>query len=311
MSDRLEGVVFEIGRQLAEMRSSLETRTLTALAELEKRYLDMQRNLIAQTNALDALINERLADLHDGVDGKDGINGKDGIDGKDGRDGQDGAPGRDGSDGAPGVDGAAGRDGLDGKDGIDGKDGAPGQDGVAGRDGQDGIDGKDGAPGERGERGERGDPGGDGRPGFDGRDGRDGKDGEKGDPGIAGAIGKTGEPGRDGADGRDGTDGINGADGRDGITGEARGRYEPDATYNKLDRVSFNGSEWIAKYDDPGVLPGDGWMLGAQGKRGKPGSSIVSAAIEGYALKLTMSDGMPIRVDLTQMFERYHEERSE
>ena len=40
-------------------------------------------------------------------------------------------------------------------------------------------------------------------------------------------------------------------------------------TYRKLDRVSFNGSEWIARKDDPGPLPGDGWMLGAQGKTGQ------------------------------------------
>jgi hypothetical protein len=74
--------------------------------------------------------------------------------------------------------------------------------------------------------------------------------------------------------------------------------------------VSFNGSEWIAKQDDPGDLPGDGWMLGAQGKRGKPGASIASAQIDGFNLKLMMSDGASVRIDLTKMFETYHEERT-
>jgi hypothetical protein len=35
--------------------------------------------------------------------------------------------------------------------------------------------------------------------------------------------------------------------------------------------VAFNGSEWRAMVDDPGPLPGPGWMLGAKGARGKRG----------------------------------------
>jgi hypothetical protein len=73
--------------------------------------------------------------------------------------------------------------------------------------------------------------------------------------------------------------------------------------------VSFNGSEWIAKHDDPGTLPGDGWMLGAQGKRGKPGASIASVKIDGFMLRLVMTDGAPVSIDLQPMFEAYHEER--
>jgi hypothetical protein len=54
--------------------------------------------------------------------------------------------------------------------------------------------------------------------------------------------------------------------------GTARGLYDPDAEYRAMDVVSFNGSEWRAKCDSPGALPGDGWMLSAQrGKRGDRG----------------------------------------
>jgi hypothetical protein len=54
--------------------------------------------------------------------------------------------------------------------------------------------------------------------------------------------------------------------------GQARGLFDEDAVYRRMDVVSFNGSEWRAKHDNPGPLPGDGWMLSAsRGKRGDRG----------------------------------------
>jgi hypothetical protein len=126
--------------------------------------------------------------------------------------------------------------------------------------------------------------------------------------GAPGPAGQDGQPGPEGAGGRDGVDGVNG---RDGITGEPRGKYDPAESYSKFDRVSMNGSEWIARRDQPGILPGDGWMLGAQGKRGRPGVGIQAASVKGYSLVLEMSDGKPLTVDLRGMFERYDEERGE
>jgi hypothetical protein len=35
--------------------------------------------------------------------------------------------------------------------------------------------------------------------------------------------------------------------------------------------VAHNGSEWRAVKDDPGPLPGDGWMLSAKGVKGDKG----------------------------------------
>jgi hypothetical protein len=48
-----------------------------------------------------------------------------------------------------------------------------------------------------------------------------------------------------------------------------RGLYKPDETYLELDIVALNGGSFIAKCDDPGPCPGEGWMLLTQrGKRG-------------------------------------------
>jgi integrin beta 3 len=112
--------------------------------------------------------------------------------------------------------------------------------------------------------------------------------------------------------------------GGDGRTGDARGLYDPLAAYLKLDRVSFDGSEWIAKLDDPGAIPGDGWMLsakagskgkpgerGPKGERGEPGIGIDGVAADGYALALTLTNGKTLRLDLRGMFERYDQERGE
>jgi hypothetical protein len=122
---------------------------------------------------------------------------------------------------------------------------------------------------------------------------------------------KDGEPGPPGADGEPGPEGPPGRDGADGVTGEPRGKYDPAETYGKFDRVSFNGSEWIARQDDPGPLPGDGWMLGAQGKRGRPGVGIQSLSVKNYAVVMELDNGKTVTCDLRGMFERYHEERGE
>lgn len=168
-----------------------------------------------------------------------------------------------------------------------------------------------------------------------GRDGRDGVDGKDGTDGQDGA------PGRDGQDGKNGLDvtdieitqdgavlemafqvgevrsifevelpqGPAGVDGRDAYPGEAKGFYDPNGKYRALDVVSFNGSEWRAKYDEPGPLPGDGWMLsacrgkrgekGERGPEGKEGTSVVAHYVRGAELVTTLSDGAEIVADLS------------
>lgn len=128
----------------------------------------------------------------------------------------------------------------------------------------------------------------------DGRDGERGEKGEQGSPGERGEQGSAGSDGANGADGRDGADadmealadevrnyiatiplpenGKDGEPGKDAYAGEAKGLFDPEASYRAMDVVSFNGSEWRAKRDNPGELPGDGWMLSAsKGKRGDRG----------------------------------------
>lgn len=129
------------------------------------------------------------------------------------------------------------------------------------------------------------------------KDGKDGLAGPPGEPGAPGKDGEQGPPGRDGNDGADGRDGAdadmealaeevrayiktiplpeNGKDGepgKDAYPGEAKGLFDPEAEYRAMDTVSFNGSEWRAKCDNPGELPGPNWMLSAsKGKRGDRG----------------------------------------
>ena len=126
----------------------------------------------------------------------------------------------------------------------------PGRDGVPGERGMDGPAGPAGERGMVGERGAMGDPG------RDGRDGRPGEMGERGLDGPAGPVGAMGD---------------RGPSGEPAYGGSARGLYGATETYRAMDVVSYNGSEWRAVRDDPGELPGDGWMLGAKGSRGKPG----------------------------------------
>jgi integrin beta 3 len=104
--------------------------------------------------------------------------------------------------------------------------------------------------------------------------------------------------------------------GRDGYVGEARGLFDPAASYRGLDRVAFNGSEWVARQDNPGPLPGDGWMLaakvGAKGERGdrgprgepgEPGISLANAKLVEWAI----TDGKA-SIDLLPLFDKFREE---
>jgi hypothetical protein len=151
---------------------------------------------------------------------------------------------------------------------------------------------KDGKDGERGEKGEKGDPGigEQGPAGRDGNDGSDGRDGADADMDeikrhAEELIAKIPAP-KDGITpevdfNMEGNMGVLSFDYGETkqefeiplpYAGEAKGLFDPEATYRAMDVVSFNGSEWRAKRDDPGELPGEGWMLSAsKGKRGDRG----------------------------------------
>jgi hypothetical protein len=113
--------------------------------------------------------------------------------------------------------------------------------------------------------------------------------------------------------------------GADAPVGTVWGKYDPARKYRAFDLVTFASSEWRAKRDDPGPLPGDGWAASsAQGKRGEKGERgergltgpagasaprIVKWAIDGYLAAPVYSDGNtgPV-LDLRRFFEAYHDE---
>lgn len=110
-----------------------------------------------------------------------------------------------------------------------------------------------------------------------------------------------------------------GASGRDAYAGEVRGLWQPSGVYRKHDLVAFGGSEWRARRDDPGPLPGDGWALSAgQGSRGqkgergdpgKPGADLAGWVLDGYRVTPIMTDGRTgPPLDLAALFEQYHAE---
>jgi integrin beta 3 len=232
---------------------------------------------------------------------------------------------RDGDKGDPGAPGERGDKGDPGEKGDTGAEGAQGQQGEPGPAGETGPRGEPGLPGEPGPRGERGDPG------------------ERGDAGPPGAFlppdawvegvhyqgelrfcdGSTWCARCDTAQRPPHGDWAPVAlAGLDGRTGDARGLYDPAAAYLKLDRVCLDGSEWIAKCDDPGALPGDGWMLsaragskgkpgerGQKGDRGDPGIGIERVTTDGYAFVVALTNGKTVTFDLRGMFERYDQER--
>jgi hypothetical protein len=108
---------------------------------------------------------------------------------------------------------------------------------------------------------------------------------------------------------------------RDGRSLFVRGTYDGDANYAALDVVALNGASFIAKRDNPGPCPGDGWQLvAAQGKRGiagpkgEPGANGKDAPTiagwgidrKAYVLVPIMADGTyGPALELRELFEQF------
>lgn len=108
-----------------------------------------------------------------------------------------------------------------------------------------------------------------------------------------------------------------GAPGKDADEIEITGTFDVTRAYRRLNVVALNGGSFIAKRDDPGPCPGDGWQLVAsQGTRGKPGEavkgdpgrpgpSVRSIEVDDQGmLTLTNADGTEARCDLYPLLAR-------
>jgi hypothetical protein len=121
-----------------------------------------------------------------------------------------------------------------------------------------------------------------------------------------------------------------GRDGCDGRTPNVCGTYDVREKYARLDVVAFDGAAFIARRDNPGLCPGDGWQLlvsraktgdrgqrgprgerGDKGERGEPGALIVGWQIDRptYRAFPVLADGqLGSELNLRELFEQYHYE---
>jgi hypothetical protein len=117
------------------------------------------------------------------------------------------------------------------------------------------VNGKEGRPGERGQKGDKGDPG--ELPIV--------RAWSEDDISYAGDVvfcgGGTWQARKDTSKNPPHRDWMPLAlPGRDAVFPTIRGTYREDETYRHLEIVALNGSSFIARYDNPGSCPGDGWQ---------------------------------------------------
>jgi integrin beta 3 len=347
----------------AEVNDMLERQLLDhrqALFDAKVKFTQMAERVAA-------LVAPQGEPGRDGEKGERGEAGEKGERGERGERGEKGDPGERGEPGEKGDDGLRGAPGESvqgerGPVGERGERGLPGERGEPGITGEQGIPGNVGPRGAQGEKGERGSTGSEGAPGRDGAQGergaigpvgRDGTDGQAGAPGAAGKDGSFHPPRayrqgavhyarevilcegstwiaeRDTAQAPPHEDWVLvAARGEPAKQGRILGLHDPELAYLELDRVVKNGSEWLALKDDPGELPGEGWLQvsragskgapgprgekGERGAKGEQGQSLVIEKIEvnGYGITLFQSNGKPVAFDMRGVFERYDTERS-
>ena len=122
------------------------------------------------------------------------------------------------------------------------------------------------------------------------------------------------------------------ARGKDAVMPKIVGTYREGEPYRAMNIVALGGSSFMARADDPGPCPGDGWQLiasagkqgkpglpgdrgetGTRGERGLPGIApvILGWKIDRAAYTATpiMSDGSEVEpLQLRGLFEQFHDE---
>jgi Collagen triple helix repeat (20 copies) len=329
LADILGQVVAQERAAFRQARELLEAQAAATLANLRAAEVETLARI-------ERLVAERLAVVRDGERGLQG---------------QDGQPG---PAGPPGPQGERGQDGKQGEAGPPGPAGPPGEPGARGDQGLDGVGlvGPQGPPGPQGERGAGGEQGPLGQPGPRGFEG---PPGPAGPPGLlpqvkawrpdtvhyAGEVvtnkGALWQAIRDTGAAPPGRDWIQlAAAGIDGATPRVRGLWSEAEAYRALDIVALNGGSFIARRDEPGICPGDGWQLlasqgrngkagepgaagkagdrGPQGIKGDPGPRVVSWRLDREAFQAfaRMADGTESEpLDLLPLFLKYHAERNQ
>jgi hypothetical protein len=289
-----------------------------------------------------------------------GERGEQGPQGERGEQGDQGTQGERGPQGDQGPQGE-GMQGERGEQGPQGERGERGEQGLQGERGEAAERGEDGKQGEKGDQGEKGEPGEQGPVGRQGLPGEKGEQGERGLPGSDGQTGKDGAPGRlsaavpfeEGAVHYEGDVVLHlgstyqarcdtartpphddwqliAARGRDAAMPKIMGTYREGENYSFLNIVALQGSSFIARTDDPGPCPGEGWQLiasagkqgkqgqegqrGLHGERGERGASppyLVGWTIDrkAYTVKALMSDDTEWpALELRELFEQFHDE---
>ena len=112
-----------------------------------------------------------------------------------------------------------------------------------------------------------------------------------------------------------------GRDGKDALNFRIEGTYNPDAKYRRLSIVMLNGSSFVARRDEPGPCPGDGWQLftsvgqqGPKGERGPAGSLAIAPRIASteidanYNLLILYTDNSSDTIPLRPAFEQFQME---
>lgn len=289
LREALGHVIADLRREWRREREVIEAQARQVIAELRAENVELRA-------ALTAKIEARLAELKDGAPGAPGEQGPMGPAGPQGPQGERGEPGPAGPQGERGEQGPAGLDGPAGPTGRDGADGAPGP------------QGERGPAGERGERGEAGM-----LPLVGAWEDRVYRAAD-----VVAHAGAVYQAGRDTGKAPPHADWLcivpAAKDGRDGLSFNPRSTWSADETYTRLDVVALDGGAFVARRDDPGPCPGEGWMLmvqrgkpgrpgekgdrGDRGERGAPGPAVASIDMDRSGLvTVTNADGSIVEGD--------------
>jgi hypothetical protein len=103
-----------------------------------------------------------------------------------------------------------------------------------------------------------------------------------------------------------------------------RGTYQAGISYVRGDMVALDGGSFVARKDNPGKCPGDGWQLmakqgqrgiaGPQGERGPAGKTITGWVVDRSEFRITprLSDGsLGPALELRELFEPQEGRRDE